>query len=55
MARELKIWNGRGHGKFTGGHIYVAAYSPEPQEKSQVDNINKKADNIEPSDDKKLF
>lgn len=27
MAKELKIWNGRGHGKFSKGHIYVAAYS----------------------------
>jgi hypothetical protein len=26
--KELKIWNGRGHGKkFDRGHIYVAAYS----------------------------
>lgn len=27
MARKIKIWNGRGHGKFQKGHIYVAAYS----------------------------
>lgn len=27
MSKELKIWNGRGHGKFSNGHIYVAAYS----------------------------
>jgi len=27
MAKELKIWNGRGHGKFSKGHMYVAAYS----------------------------
>jgi hypothetical protein len=28
MAKQLKIWNGRGHGKTYGrGHIYVAAYS----------------------------
>lgn len=28
MAKELKIWNGRGHGrKYGRGHIYVAAYS----------------------------
>lgn len=25
--RTLKIWNGRGHGKFDNGHIYVAAYT----------------------------
>jgi hypothetical protein len=25
--KVLKIWNGRGHGKFQKGHIYVAAYS----------------------------
>ncbi len=28
MAKKLKIWNGRGHGRTYGrGHIYVAAYS----------------------------
>ena len=28
MARKLKIWNGRGHGKnYQKGHIYVAAYT----------------------------
>lgn len=28
MAKQLKIWNGRGHGNIYGrGHIYVAAYS----------------------------
>lgn len=27
MAKTLKIWNGRGHGKFDRGHIYVAAFS----------------------------
>jgi hypothetical protein len=28
MAKKLKIWNGRGHGKTYGrGYIYVAAYS----------------------------
>ena len=28
MAKQLKIWNGRGHGNTYGrGHIYVAAYS----------------------------
>jgi hypothetical protein len=27
MAKQLKIWNGRGHGKHDKGHIYVAAYS----------------------------
>ncbi len=27
MAKVLKIWNGRGHGKYNRGHIYVAAYS----------------------------
>lgn len=27
MARKIKIWNGRGHGKYLNGHIYVAAYS----------------------------
>lgn len=28
MAKQLKIWNGRGHGRTYGrGHIYVAAYS----------------------------
>jgi hypothetical protein len=28
MAKKLKIWNGRGHGrKYGRGHIYVAAYS----------------------------
>lgn len=27
MARELKIWNGRGHGEYSRGHIFVAAYS----------------------------
>jgi hypothetical protein len=25
--KQLKIWNGRGHGKFSGGSIYVAAHS----------------------------
>ena len=25
--KTLKIWNGRGHGEFTRGHIYVAAYT----------------------------
>jgi hypothetical protein len=27
MAKKLKIWNGRGHGKFTDSHIYVCATS----------------------------
>ena len=27
MPRELKIWNGRGHGDYTNGHFYVAAYT----------------------------
>jgi len=27
MAKTLKIWNGRGHGKYIKGYIYVAAYS----------------------------
>lgn len=28
MAKDLKKWNGRGHGKYNRGyHIYVAAYS----------------------------
>jgi hypothetical protein len=27
MAKKLKLWNGRGHGKYTRGHISVAAYS----------------------------
>jgi len=27
MAKTLKIWNGRGHGDFTNGHFYVAAYT----------------------------
>lgn len=28
MAKKLKIWNGRGHGRtYDRGHIYVAAYS----------------------------
>lgn len=27
MPRTLKIWNGRGHGKYDQKHIYVAAYS----------------------------
>lgn len=27
MAKNLKIWNGRGHGNYDKGHIYVAAYS----------------------------
>lgn len=27
MDKQLKIWNGRGHGKFDKYHIYVAAYS----------------------------
>jgi len=27
MAKTLKIWNGRGHGKYDRGHFYVAAYS----------------------------
>lgn len=26
-TKRLKIWNGRGHGKFSSQHIYVAAYS----------------------------
>lgn len=25
--KSLKIWNGRGHGKYNNGYIYVAAYS----------------------------
>ncbi len=29
MAKKLKLWNGRGHGKFERGHFYVAAYSAE--------------------------
>ena len=27
MAKELKKWNGRGHGKYNKYHINVAAYS----------------------------
>lgn len=27
MAKQLKIWNGRGHGKYDRGYIYVAAYT----------------------------
>jgi hypothetical protein len=28
MAKQLKIWNGRGHGrKYSRGHVYVAAYT----------------------------
>ena len=27
MAKTLKIWNGRGHGKYTNSHFYVAAYT----------------------------
>lgn len=31
MANQLKIWNGRAHGKYAAGgnrhHVYVAAYS----------------------------
>ena len=27
MAKQLKIWNGRGQGKYENGHVYVAAYS----------------------------
>jgi hypothetical protein len=27
MGKKLKFWNGRGHGKYNKGHIYVAAYS----------------------------
>ena len=27
MAKTLKIWNGRGHGKYNSAHFYVAAYS----------------------------
>jgi len=28
MARKLRIWNGRGHGRLLGNHhFYVAAYS----------------------------
>jgi len=28
MAKQLKIWNGRGYGRtYDRGHIYVAAYS----------------------------
>lgn len=27
MKKQLKIWNGRGHGKYQNGRIYVAAYS----------------------------
>jgi hypothetical protein len=27
MAKKLKLWNGRGHGKYDRGHISVAAYS----------------------------
>lgn len=27
MAKKLKIWNGRGHGKYDRGNINVAAYS----------------------------
>ena len=26
-SRTLKVWNGRGHGKHSRKHIYVAAYS----------------------------
>lgn len=26
-TKQLRIWNGRGQGKFLHGHIYVAAYS----------------------------
>lgn len=27
MTKTLKIWNGRGHGKYKNGTFYVAAYS----------------------------
>lgn len=27
MKKRLKIWNGRGHGKYLNHSIYVAAYS----------------------------
>jgi len=27
MAKTLKIWNGRGHGKYINSHFYVAAYT----------------------------
>lgn len=27
MAKQLKLWNGRGHGKYNKRHINVAAYS----------------------------
>ena len=36
MAKQLKIWNGRGHGKYDRGHVYVAAYSA----KQAVELIN---------------
>lgn len=27
MPKELKKWNGRGHGKYEGKHMNIAAYS----------------------------
>lgn len=27
MAKTLKKWNGRGHGKYNRQHIYIAAYT----------------------------
>ena len=27
MVKTLKIWNGRGHGDYTNGTFYVAAYT----------------------------
>jgi hypothetical protein len=27
MSKQLKIWNGRGHGKYDKYHIYVAAFT----------------------------
>ncbi len=36
MAKTLKIWNGRGHGRYNRYHVYVAAYT----QKQAVELIN---------------
>lgn len=37
MAKKIKIWNGRGHGKYLNGCFYIAAYSV----KQAVELVNK--------------
>ena len=58
MAKKekvLKIWNGRGQGKYNKGHVYVAAYTQSQCAKLLGITCCGREDGVSPKEIKKYF